>query len=66
MNLYLHYGVGHKQPVLKSNDKAKSNPKHTVKYNQSKTRKTPKNEAASGIKHHRSTLAATGRSPIAA
>jgi len=32
MNLYLHYGVGHKQSVLKSNDKAKFNSEHTVKY----------------------------------
>jgi len=35
MNLYLHYGVGHKQSVLKSNDKAKSNPKHTIKHKKS-------------------------------
>jgi hypothetical protein len=53
MNLYLHYGVSHKQSVLKSNDKAKTNPEHTVKYNLSNTRKTPKTEAVGRRKHHR-------------
>jgi hypothetical protein len=46
MNLYLHYGVGHKL-VLKSNDQAKSNPKQTVKYNLSKSKKNSKQELSS-------------------
>jgi hypothetical protein len=53
MNLYLHYGVDHKQSVLKSNDKAKSNLEQNVKYNLSNTRKTPKTKATGRRKHHR-------------
>jgi hypothetical protein len=40
MNLYLHYGIGRKQSVLKSNDQTKSNPQSNL----SNTRKTPKAE----------------------
>jgi hypothetical protein len=42
MNLYLHYGVGHKQYVLKSNDQARFNPEQTIKYNLLNTKKKKK------------------------
>jgi hypothetical protein len=52
MNLYLHYGVGHKQSVLKSKDHDKSNIEQTIKYNlYSRTRKHPKTGAVVGKKH---------------
>jgi hypothetical protein len=51
MNLYLHYGIGHKQSVLKSKDQAKSNTEQTIKYNlYSRTRKHPKTRAVVGKK----------------
>jgi hypothetical protein len=43
MNIYLHYEVGHKQSMLRSNDQAKSNTEQTVKYNMyTRTRKHSK------------------------
>jgi hypothetical protein len=67
MNLYLHYGVGHKQSMLRSNDQAKSNTEQIVKYNlYSRTRKHPKQklsseESTTGDSACR-TRASTGRS----
>jgi hypothetical protein len=48
MNFYLHYGVGHKQSMRRSNDHAKSNTEQTIKYNMyTKTRKHPKQKLSS-------------------
>jgi hypothetical protein len=46
------YGVGHKQYVLKNNDRDKFNTKQIVKYNLANTRKSAKTEAAVGKKKH--------------
>jgi len=51
MNLYLHYGVGHKI-VLTSNDQAKLNPKQTIKYNLYKQKNTQSRNCRRR-KHHR-------------